>query len=87
MVGTWDQLPESRFDRKIVQSWDTASKAGELSDYTVGITALVTKDEIYILDVVRERLEYPALKRRIITEKQRWKARSVLTKTRARGPV
>ena len=74
--GTWDQLPESRFDHKIVQSWDTASKAAELSDYSVGITALVTKDEIYILDVVRERLEYPALKRRIITERQRWNAQS-----------
>jgi hypothetical protein len=25
--GTWDQLPESQFDHKIVQSWDTASRA------------------------------------------------------------
>ena len=63
------------------------TKAAELSDYSVGITALVTKDEIYILDIVRERLEYPALKRRIITEKQRWKARSSLSKTKAQEPV
>ena len=83
--GTWDQLPESQFDHKIVQSWDTASKAAELSDYSVGITALVTKDVIYILDVVRERLEYPALKRRIIAERQRWKAQSVLIEDKGSG--
>ena len=53
--GAWDQLPVKHFSHKITQSWDTASKAAELSDYSVGITALVTKDEIYILDVVRER--------------------------------
>jgi predicted phage terminase large subunit-like protein len=83
--GVWDRLPEKVFGHKIVQSWDTASKAAELSDYSVGITALVTKAEIYILDVVRERLEYPALKRRIIAEKQRLKADAVLIEDKGSG--
>ena len=83
--GTWDHLPEKRFDHKIVQSWDTASKAAELSDYSVGITALVTRDEIYVTDVVRERLEYPALKRRIIIEQQRWNAESILIEDKGSG--
>ncbi|PHJ94201.1 hypothetical protein VF09_37135, partial [Nostoc linckia z9] len=76
--GTWfgqwsGDLPKGTA-YKIVQSWDTASKAAEISDYSVCITAAVSKDEIRILDVVRERLEYPALKKRIVAEKQRWRA-------------
>ena len=55
--GVWDQLPERRYDHRIVQSWDTASKAAELSDYSVGITALLTKDEIYILTTYQQFLQ------------------------------
>ena len=40
---------------------------------------------IYILDVVRERLEYPALKRRIVAEKERWKADSILLEDKGSG--
>ena len=83
--GVWDHLPEQRFPNKIVQSWDTASTAAELSDYSVGITALVTTEEIYILDVVRERLEYPLLKKRIVAEKQRWKTQAVLIEDKGSG--
>lgn len=53
------------FDR-IIQSWDTASKAGELNDYSVCITAGVRDKEVYILDVLREKLEFPALKAKAI---------------------
>lgn len=84
--GTWTRLPERRgYQARIVQSWDTASKATELNDYSVGITALVHKDAIYILDVVRARLEYPALKKRIVAEKTRWKADIVLIEDKGSG--
>ncbi|PZV37171.1 phage terminase large subunit [Mesorhizobium kowhaii] len=82
----WTELPEKeRFTQEIVQSWDTASKAAELNDYSVGITAMVLKEAIYILSVVRERLEFPALKRRIATEKDRWKATMVLIEDKGSG--
>lgn len=81
----WTQLPERKYPAKLVQSWDTASKASELNDYSVGITALVMKDAIYILDVVRARLEYPALKKRIVAEKQKWKADIVLIEDKGSG--
>jgi predicted phage terminase large subunit-like protein len=83
--GIWDRLPDKQPAHKIVQSWDTASKAAEISDYSVGITALVHKDEIHILDVVRERLEYPALKKRIVGERQRWKADVILIEDKGSG--
>jgi len=52
----------AHFDR-IVQSWDTANKATELSDYSVCTTWGVKGKELFLLAVFRQRLEYPALKR------------------------
>lgn len=83
---TWTELPEKdRHMQQIVQSWDTASKATELNDYSVGITAMVQNEAIYILDVVRERLEFPALKKRIAAEKRKWKATKVLIEDKGSG--
>src|SRR6201993_1195690 len=52
--------PES-FDR-IVQSWDTANKATELSDFSLCTTWGVKGKDLFLLGVFRRRLEYPALK-------------------------
>jgi predicted phage terminase large subunit-like protein len=58
------QLPECF--ALVLQSWDTANKATELSDYSVctswGVTGTGT---FYLLDVLRARLDYPALKRTV----------------------
>ena len=82
----WTTPPEmEKYKTQIVQSWDTASKGGELNDYSVGITAMVRKEEIHILDVVRARLEYPALKKRIIAEKQRYQADKLLIEDKGSG--
>jgi hypothetical protein len=56
-------LPE-RFDR-VVQSWDTANKVSELSDYSVCTTWGIRGKNIYLLHVFRKRLEYPDLKRAV----------------------
>ena len=55
--------PQS-FDR-IVQSWDTANKATELSDFSVCTTWGIKAKNLYLLNVTRKRLEYPALKRAV----------------------
>ncbi|MBO6718884.1 MAG: phage terminase large subunit [Rhizobiaceae bacterium] len=84
--GTYAERPSKKnYTAKIVQSWDTASKSTQLADYSVGVTALVDKDAIYILDVVRERLDYPALKKRIVREKERWNADIVLIEDKGSG--
>ena len=50
----------------IIQSWDTANKIQEHNDYSVCVTILRdTKDVSYVLDVYREKLEFPALIRKI----------------------
>src|SRR6202048_4579612 len=53
-----------RFER-IVQSWDTANKATELSDFSVCTTWGVRGKKLYLLGLLRQRLEYPALKRAV----------------------
>lgn len=57
------ELPE-RFDIK-VQSWDTANKSNELSDYSVCTTWGRANGKVYLLDVFRQRLNYPDLRRKV----------------------
>src|SRR6202040_4382675 len=56
-----NERPE-RFEQ-IVQSWDTANKATELSDFSVCTTWGVKGKDLFLLNVLRKRLEFPALKR------------------------
>ena len=52
------------FDR-IVQSWDTANKATELSDFSVCTSWGIAGKDLYLLHVLRKRMEYPELKRAV----------------------
>jgi hypothetical protein len=51
----------ARFD-EVVQSWDTANKSTELSDYSVCTTWGVDDERYYLLDLYRARLNYPDLR-------------------------
>lgn len=83
---TYDHLPDRRKPGvRVVQSWDTASKSHELADYSVGITAILTDGAFYIVDVVRARLDYPDLKRRIAEEAKKWDADSILIEDKGSG--
>jgi phage terminase large subunit-like protein len=52
-----DEMPAT-FER-IVQSWDTASKATELSDFSVCTSWGILGKDLYLIDVLRRRMEYP----------------------------
>lgn len=49
----------------VVASWDTASTLGETSDFSVGTVWGLKGSDIYLISVVRARLEVPDLRRRI----------------------
>jgi hypothetical protein len=49
----------------VFQSWDTANKANELNDYSVCTTWGLKDKKVYLLNVLRRRMEYPELKRTI----------------------
>jgi predicted phage terminase large subunit-like protein len=57
---------------RIIVSWDTAMTAGELSNYSVCVVLQVRGETAFVLDVFRDRLEYPDLRRRVIATHQRW---------------
>ncbi len=82
---SYRDLPPRDPNDQIVQSWDTAYKATELNDYSVGITWLVQGENCYLVDLVRERLEYPYLKKRIVAEAKKHKARSILIEDKGSG--
>lgn len=69
----------------ITQSWDTAIKAGENNDYTVCTTWGEADNCYYLLDMFRNKLEYPALKRNIISLAEKWQPNSVLIEDKASG--
>jgi predicted phage terminase large subunit-like protein len=78
-----NELPE-RFDR-IVQSWDTANKATELSDFSVCTTWGISDKDLFLLNVLRRRLEYPALKRAVREQQILFNANVVLIEDKASG--
>jgi predicted phage terminase large subunit-like protein len=79
----YDRLPE-KFD-SIVQSWDTASVAAELSSFSVCTTWGVKEKHLYLIDVFRERLDYPSLKRAVRARADAFSARVVLIENKASG--
>jgi len=68
-----------------VQSWDTANKATELSDFSVCTTWGVKGKEFFLLGLFRRRLEYPELKRAVREQQSQFKASVVLIEDKASG--
>jgi predicted phage terminase large subunit-like protein len=70
---------------RIVQSWDTANKATELSDYSVCTTWGVDYKHYYLLDVYRRKLNYPDLKRAVVEQAKKHNARTIVIEDKASG--
>jgi predicted phage terminase large subunit-like protein len=57
---------------------DTAFKRNESADFSVALTAgMDATGDIYIVDVLRLRLDYPDLKQRLVTLNNRWRGRGL----------
>ncbi|CAO3412880.1 phage terminase large subunit [Azospirillum doebereinerae] len=78
-------VPERQRGDQVVQSWDTAAKASELNDYTVCSTWLVRGPSYFLLDVRRERLEFPALRRQVVELADLHRADAVLIEDKGSG--
>ncbi len=77
------ERPE-RFDL-ILQSWDTADKPTELADYSVCTTWGLAGANVYLLHVLRKKLNYPDLKRRVREQADLHRAEVVLIEDKASG--
>ncbi|HXR18019.1 MAG TPA: phage terminase large subunit [Terriglobales bacterium] len=67
------------------QSWDTANKPAELSDYSVCTTWGVKEKHAYLLHVVRKRLGYPELKRVVREHAEAFSPQTILIEDKASG--
>jgi predicted phage terminase large subunit-like protein len=78
-----NERPEE-FER-VVQSWDTANKASELSDFSVCTSWGIKGKDLYLLHVLRRRMEYPELKRMVREQCEAFAASVVLIEDKASG--
>ena len=81
----YEKPPSFGAGDRIVQSWDTASKVTELADYSVCTTWHQQRNEFYLLEVFRAKLEFPQLKRAVIQQSLKWRARTILIEDSASG--
>ncbi|MCJ2049241.1 phage terminase large subunit [Methylobacterium sp. J-070] len=70
---------------RIIIAWDTASTLGETSDWSVGLVWGVYDQDFYLLDAVRQRLEFPQLRRAVLELRERWNADVTLIEKTALG--
>jgi predicted phage terminase large subunit-like protein len=80
----FDAANQPDFDT-VFQSWDTATKGTQLSDYSVCTTWGRKRNQLYLLHVLRKRLEYPDLKRVVIDQATLWNASKVLIEDASSG--
>jgi predicted phage terminase large subunit-like protein len=73
-----------KFDQ-VIQSWDTANKDTELSNYSVCTTWGLKKQHMFLLDVYRRKLEFPDLKRAVRELAELHRANIVLVEDKASG--
>jgi predicted phage terminase large subunit-like protein len=78
-IRRYAEVPATTRGGFVLQSWDTASKGGPDNDWSVCTTWLYPDDcAFYLMDVWRGRVDYPALKAKVIELAQRWNATQVL---------
>jgi predicted phage terminase large subunit-like protein len=63
-IRRFDELPPRTASSYVCQSWDTAVKSGGEHDFSACATVLVHGQDFYVMHVLRERLDFPALRER-----------------------
>jgi len=82
----YKELPDKTLWKRRIVSMDTAFKTGKASDYTAIICAIeTTNGKIYITNVIREKLEFPELKRRLTSIIQEFPVDALLIEDKASG--
>ncbi|MEO6947420.1 MAG: phage terminase large subunit [Nitrobacter sp.] len=83
----YDTLPEPNDRSFIIQSWDTASKEGLMSSYSVCTTWLIQNGSSYLTDVCRMKLNFPALRDMALALAAKHKPRHILIEDASTGPA
>ena len=82
---TYDPASKPRYKR-VIQSWDTASKIAHTSDFSVCMSLGVTHDDdIHLIDVFRKKLEYLELKNKVCELAALFKPQTILVEDHSSG--
>lgn len=84
-LAWFPRLTESPAARRVVLSWDTASKGRAHNDPSVCGVWAETATGWHLMDVIRRRLDYPALKRLAVELAAAWRPAAVLIEDQASG--
>jgi len=76
--GQYEERPPRHFFHKIVQSWDPATTDRINSDYSVGLNWGYRDGHWYLLDVIREQMQFTELADRVIAWHRQWKADALI---------
>jgi hypothetical protein len=72
----WLQYTEQPVDPRscdyVLQSWDTASQISSTNDYSVCVTVGLRGSDIHILDIYRDRIEFPDQVKRVPILRKQW---------------
>ncbi|HJQ15750.1 MAG TPA: hypothetical protein VJ859_02005, partial [Allosphingosinicella sp.] len=83
--GRVDELPERERCQLVVQSWDTGMSDSPTSDYSVCLTWGWHQERWHLLDILRERLTYPDLRRAVLRQHRRWRTDHVVIEDAGSG--
>ena len=70
----YDDPPARQQGDQIIISWDTALSSKDLSSYSACVVLQVRDETAYVLDIIRDRLEFPDLKRKVIEVYRNWRS-------------
>ena len=82
----YDLAPTPQAGDETIQTWDTAMKSGDANDYSVCLTFRVrARNEYFLIDIFRDRLEFPELAQFVIAHAQRFQATAILIEDKVSG--
>jgi predicted phage terminase large subunit-like protein len=83
----WQSFSVAPEFKRIILSLDTATKVTSLNDYSALQVWAESQTGFYLLAAWKERVEYPALKRTLISFSELWKPRTILIEDSSSGAV
>ncbi len=82
----YDDMPAAtKADDHIVQSWDTAMTAHDGSDWSVCSTWAIRGGDYYLIDIYRDRHDFPSLKQKVVELRMQFNAHHVLIEDAGSG--
>jgi predicted phage terminase large subunit-like protein len=81
----YERIPDHTTRSRLVQSWDTANKPEHCNDPSVCTTWLESEDRYYLIDVARHRVDYPCLRRLVVTLRDRFRPDAILIEDKGSG--